>query len=237
MFLKNTMKMRFTKTKWFIVLTFAIITLFSACLNIQRRHKIIFFGDSITYNGLNWKYGFINEIDSIIQSKGFEFRYQLEGAGEIRNRVGDLYNRLDKDVIQYNPDLVIIYIGINDVNNGNPEIESSDFEKTYCSIIEQLIKNNIKVIICTPTVIGDLPNSKNPKDKYLDAYSTIIKGISKRYPVSVCDLRSTFANYINKTNVENKDVGILTVDGVHLNRMGNFLVAQDMWKVITSEWK
>ena len=215
-----------------IILTFFLLNM--ACLVTERKYKIIFFGDSITFNGLSWKHGYINEIDSIIKSKGLENKYQLEESGIFGNKVADLYSRLDKDVIQYNPDAVVIYIGINDVNNGNPDIEADSFKKNYLAIIDKLKKKNIKVIICTPTVIGEFKNVGNTKDVGLNKYSLIIREIAKDYSLPLCDLRSIFIEYINKNNPINKENGILTVDGIHLNRAGNLLVANNLWKVINN---
>ncbi len=204
------------------------------CLSKEKRVKVIFFGDSITYNGLIWKHGFINKIDSIIKSEDLEYKYQLEGSGNIGNKVTDLYSRLQKDVIQYNPDIVVIYIGINDVNNGKPDIESEEFKKVYCSIIKELNKKKIKSIICTPTVIGELPNLKNPKDLYLEKYTTILNDISIQYSIPLCNLRKAFTGYLNVNNSTSKLNGVLTADGIHLNRKGNLIVAENMWKIIKS---
>ncbi len=47
------------------------------------------------------------------------------------------------------------------------------------------------------------------------------------------DLRKIFLDYNLKNNTENKDRGILTGDGVHLNGKGNQLVAEEMWNAIS----
>ena len=212
------------------ILTIVLINL--SCLKIDKKYKIIFLGDSITYNGLTWQHGYIHKIDSLSKSEGHGDEYLLEGAGEIGNKVEDLYARLNTDVIQYNPDAVVIYVGVNDVDSVNADIKIESFKQCYLEIIEKLQKNNIKLIICTPTVIGELKNMSNPKDTLLNKYSSILIEISKKFALPLCDLRSNFLDYININNLNNKAIGILTNDGIHLNRLGNLVVAENMWKVI-----
>ena len=221
-----------TKKKSLLITTLTIVLVNLSCLKIDKKYKIIFFGDSITYNGLMWQHGYIHKIDSLSKSEGHGDEYLLEGAGKIGNKVGDLHARLNMDVIQYNPDAVVIYIGVNDVNSLNSDIKIDSFKQCYLEIIEKLQKNNVKVIICTPTVIGELKNMSNPKDAILNKYSSILIEISKKFTLPLCDLRSNFLDYINKNNPNNKETGILTNDGIHLNRMGNLVVAKNMWNVI-----
>jgi hypothetical protein len=46
------------------------------------------------------------------------------------------------------------------------------------------------------------------------------------------DLRKEFVKYDEENNPDNKERGILTDDGVHLNRTGNLFVAEKIWGVI-----
>jgi lysophospholipase L1-like esterase len=46
------------------------------------------------------------------------------------------------------------------------------------------------------------------------------------------DLRKAFIDYETKFNTENKALGILTSDRVHLNEAGNVFLAEVMWDVL-----
>jgi lysophospholipase L1-like esterase len=48
----------------------------------------------------------------------------------------------------------------------------------------------------------------------------------------LADLRAAFMNYEIQHNTGNKELGILTTDGVHLNDRGNQLVAEELLKVL-----
>src|SRR3954466_7276152 len=93
----------------FLASTFLLLT----CLH-QKKTRVIFFGDSITQLGAN-RGGFITKIDSMSRLENKSDKYDFIGAGVSGDKVYDLYLRLDSDVLAKEPDVVIIYIGVNDV--------------------------------------------------------------------------------------------------------------------------
>ena len=62
----------------------------------------------------------------------------------------------------------------------------------------------------------------------LDAFSDVVRKLSSEYNTGLIDLRKVFVSYISKNNPTNKPSGILTYDGVHLNDLGNKLIADQM---------
>jgi lysophospholipase L1-like esterase len=88
------------------------------------------------------------------------------------------------------------------------------------------------VVICTPTVIGEKFDATNENDGDLNAYSNIIRKIATDNQCKLIDLRKAFLSYEEKNNIENKALGILTTDRVHLNETGNQFLAETMWETI-----
>ncbi len=214
----------------------AFILLLAMCSFAQpiKKKKIVFFGDSITQAGAN-PGGYIVKMDSLIRKEGLADQYELAGAGISGNKVYDLYLRMEKDVLDKNPDVVVIYIGINDVwhkSGAGTGTDLNKFEQFYKAIIEKLQRKNISVILCTPTVIGEKQDNSNQQDGDLNEYSKTVRRITQEHSLPLCDLRSIFLDYLTTHNVQNADRGILTTDRVHLNAAGNLLVAQELWKVI-----
>ena len=194
----------------------------------------MFFGDSITQQGVG-KNGYISKMDSLIKLQGLGDNYELLGAGIGGNKVYDLYLRMETDVLDKKPDIVVIYIGINDVwhkTTSGTGTDPNKFEEFYRAIIKKLQAQNVKVIVCTPTVIGEKNDETNLQDGDLNKYSKIVKSIAKSLSLPVCDLRLAFADYLKNNNPTNAEKGILTVDGVHLTNGGNFLVANTIWQTI-----
>ena len=202
---------------------------------MQKKKKIIFFGDSITELAVK-PGGFILKIDSMLGKNNLKNNYDLIGAGVSGNKIYDLYLRLEDDVLNKDPDIVVIFIGVNDVWHKRLTGTGTDadkFERFYSAILKKLTDKNIKVIICTPAAIGEKTDFTNEQDGDLNKYCNIIRDIAAKNNLPLIDLRKIFLEYNLKNNSENKDRGILTRDGVHLNDKGNQLVADEMWKVIS----
>jgi lysophospholipase L1-like esterase len=196
--------------------------------------RILFFGDSITQAGIG-KSGYIFKMGEMIASKGLASKYELIGAGVGGNKIYDLYLRYEEDVIAKKPNIVVIYIGINDVwhkTSSRTGTDNDKFEKFYHALIQRIQKSGSQVIICTPTLIGEKYDSSNENDGDLNYFSNIIRKIALDEKCKLIDLRKAFIDYELKYNTENKALGILTSDRVHLNETGNIFLAEVMWNVL-----
>jgi isoamyl acetate esterase len=214
-----------------IALLFCAVTAF---IPATKKKRVVFFGDSITAAGAK-PGGYILKLDSMLALQGKAEQYELVGAGVSGNKVYDLYLRMEEDVLAKDPDIVVIYIGVNDVwhkRTSGTGTDADKFEKFYQAIINKLKAKNINVILCTPATIGEKTDFSNPLDGDLNEYSKIIRNIAQKNNLPVVDLRRSFLDYDLKNNTENKDKGVLTSDGVHLSAKGNQFVADEMWKVI-----
>jgi len=106
----------------------------------QKKKRVIFFGDSITQQGAE-PGGYINRIDSMCRFENKSLEYEFLGAGIGGNKVYDLYLRMDSDVLTKSPDIVVIYIGVNDVwhkVSSGTGTDPDKFEKFYNAIIKKL---------------------------------------------------------------------------------------------------
>ena len=150
-------------------------------------------------------------------------------------------------MIKLNPDIVFIYIGINDVWHKYDYGTGTDidlYENGLRQIIRDIKDNGIKVILCTPTVIGENKGEFTLVNQFkdietmeimnddLDDYSDVIRKLSIEFNTELIDLRKIFMNYISENNPTNTPSGITTYDGVHLNDLGNKLIADEMIKFI-----
>jgi lysophospholipase L1-like esterase len=203
---------------------FLLQTLLS--MTFQKAKRIIFFGDSITQQGVGAN-GYVTRIKEELE-KTAKGQYDVIGAGIGGNKVYDLYLRLDDDVLAKSPDVVVIYIGVNDVWHKATSGTGTDpdkFQKFYEAIIKKLKEKKCKVILCTPATIGEKTDFTDQQDGDMNKYAQFIRDIAKKDNLPLCDLRKAFLEYNLKNNPQNKEKGILTVDGVHLNEKGNQMVA------------
>jgi lysophospholipase L1-like esterase len=197
-----------------------------------KKIKVVFFGDSITEAAIK-PHGFIAIDDSILNPHGAK-DYELIGEGVSGNKVYDLYLRLEDDVLSKSPDIVVIWVGVNDVwhKKWGTGTEADKFEKFYLALIKKMKAANVRVIVCTPATIGEKNDSGNEMDVDLNKYANIIRKIAADQHLTLVDMRSAFVAYEMANNPANLDKGILTLDGVHLNDAGNMLVASLMARAI-----
>lgn len=219
--------------KIYLFSAFILLVVLASFIRVDKKKKVIFFGDSITQAGVQPK-GYITVLQNMLAQQNIT-GYDISGAGIGGNKVYDLYLRMDSDVIAKSPDIVVIYIGVNDVwhkRTYGTGTDADKFEKFYKAIIQKLKANNAKVIICTPAAIGEKTDFSNEQDGDLNKYCNIIRHIASDVDVPLVDLRKFLLDYNVANNPQNVDRGILTVDGVHLNDKGNQLVAEQMWNAI-----
>jgi lysophospholipase L1-like esterase len=215
------------------ILLFALAVILFAFIPVEKK-KVIFFGDSITEAGVQ-PGGYITQLREIIKNESKADNFDLIGAGIGGNKVYDLYLRLESDVLSANPDIVVIYIGVNDVWHKQSHGTGTDpdkFERFYLALIKKLKEKNIQVILCTPAVVGEKTDFSNQLDGDLNSYSSIIRKIAATQALQLVDLRKAFLEYNLANNPDNKESGILTTDRVHLNEKGNKLVAEKIWEIL-----
>ena len=237
--------------KIYLLLIFILMT---SCSNST---KVVFLGDSITMAGVYDTEVGVQSGDTLIYPKysGFitllkndiEDDIELIGKGVSGDKVSNLLERYKEDVLSLNPDIVFIYIGINDVWHKYDFGTGTDvifYENGLRKIIADIKSNGARVVLCTPTVIGENKGEFTLVNKFkdietmeimnvdLDAYSDVIRKLSSELDTDLIDLRKIFMNYILENNPNNEPAGITTYDGVHLNDLGNKLIADEMLKFL-----
>jgi lysophospholipase L1-like esterase len=204
-------------------------------IELKKGDRIVFLGDSITQAGVGPK-GYVTLIKNALAEKQKDLALEVIGAGISGNKVPDLQKRLDKDVLQKKPALVVIYIGINDVWHGENDPKKGTpkdkFQDGLKDIITKIKAGGANVLLCTPTVIGEKTAGANKLDGLLDEYSDISRKVAKEMKVPLCDLRQAFLDYLKANNPDNKEKNVLTSDRVHLNDAGNRLVAATILKAL-----
>jgi isoamyl acetate esterase len=228
--------MRFLSRSTVIFALFAGLTMLTS-LTTRKSQRVVFFGDSITQMGAK-PGGYIVKMTEALAQKNLSSDYELIGAGIGGNKVYDLYLRMDDDVLAQNPDIVYIWVGVNDVWHKTMSGTGTDidkFEKFYMAIINKLLDRHIRVVLCTPAVIGEKTDFTNQQDGDLNAYSQVIRNLAQKNHCGLVDLREIFHTYELRNNPGNKESGILTVDKVHLNETGNQLVADKMLETLLNK--
>jgi lysophospholipase L1-like esterase len=220
----------------FKIIPYLLILACICCLSFVQdgKKKIVFFGDSITELGVN-KGGYIDLLNNRIANNGQSNQYELLGAGIGGNKIYDLFLRLEKDVLNKNPNVVVIWVGVNDVWHKSMMGTGTDYDKFglfYDVVVKNIQAKGVKVILVTPAVIGERNDQSNPQDGELNLYSNWIRKYAAQNKIALVDCRKLFLDYSIKNNPKQLDMGLLTYDRVHLNNAGNQLVADAIWEAI-----
>ncbi len=200
---------------------------------LKDGETIVFLGDSITAQGAGEK-GYVTLFRQVIEKSRPDSGIKVIGAGIGGNKVPDLEARLDKDVLSHKPDAVVIYIGINDVwhSTRGQGTEIAAFETGLRSLIKRCNDAGARVVLSTPSVIGEKYDGSNDLDRMLNEYSAVSRSVAMETGARLLDLRAAFIANLKEYNTANESQGILTTDGVHLNDAGNRFVAVRMLEAV-----
>src|SRR6478609_142085 len=144
---------RFHMTNKLILLAVFVMSMILMSYSYKsKKKKVVFFGDSITAAGAR-PGGYIKMMDSLLATEGVTNDYELVGAGLSGDKIYDLYLRIENDVISQAPDIVVIYVGVNDVWHKASSGTGTDYNKFgrfYEAVVKKLQAAGSKVIVCTP---------------------------------------------------------------------------------------
>ncbi len=204
-----------------------------ALCQLNDGDTVVFLGDSITQQGAGPN-GYVTLVRQTIESKRPGSEITIIGAGIGGHKVPNLEERLDRDVLAHKPDVVVIYIGINDVwhslrDEGTP---IDRFETGLTSLIARCQKTGARVVLATPSVIGEKHDGSNDLDDMLQKYSAVSRKVAAQTDSTLLDLQKAFVNHLQHYNLANNPKGILTTDGVHLSDAGNRFVAVKMLQAL-----
>lgn len=149
---------------------------------------------------------------------------EIINKGISGDRITDLAARWKTDVIDLNPDIVSISIGINDVwrqldNPGLEQVYPDEFEKIYDDLLKQVkTHTNASLVLMDPTVIEE--NADSIGNKRLKKYIAGIDKLAKKYDAIIVLNHWGFLKFMEESNGYR-----LTTDGVHMNSTGNMLMA------------
>jgi isoamyl acetate esterase len=202
-------------------------------LALKAGDRIAFFGDAITTDGGN-AYGYARLVAQAIRDTRPDLRIQVIVAGAPEHgstggTVPDLQTRLDQYVLAKKATVVVIYAGTYDVRRQTPSGTGGSSPEQYEAGLRDLIRRitaaKARAMLCTPTVIGERTDGKNPHDKTLEEYCAISRRVASETDTPLVDLHRAFVDYLKVNNGDDQARGILTRDGVNLNGEGHRLVA------------
>lgn len=216
-----------------VTMTALIVTGANASAQLKDGETIVFLGDSITQQGAG-ETGYVTLFRKALEQSRPASGIKVIGAGISGHKVPDLEVRLDKDVLAHKPNVVVIYIGINDVwhSTRGQGTSIAKFESGLRNLVKRCSAAGARVVLSTPSVIGEKHDGSNDLDAMLEEYSAVGRKVAMESGATLLDLRTAFLADLKEYNIANQTKGVLTTDGVHLNEAGDRFVAVRMLEAV-----
>lgn len=175
-------------------------------MKIESGSRLLFTGDSITDCGrarpigeaaYGLGEGYVKLVSGMLTAYLPEKKIHVMNTGISGNRIRDIYNRWDTDVLDLKPDWVSIMIGINDVWRHfdcpfQPEawVDIDEYVDTYVKLIERT-KPFVKGIVLMTPYYTDF-NYQDPMTKMTLAYADEVRRLAGVYDLILCDVQKEF---------------------------------------------
>ena len=197
----------------------------------MKKIKILFQGDSITDAGRDKRNyhdvgpGYPKYASEAIAAACPDVEFEFINFGISGNRTSQLFDRLYRDGIAFQPDVVSVLIGINDIwhRYGGEHIATTDeqFALNYRCILERLRnETNAKIIMLSPFLLDAEPFEGMRAD--LERRLPIVRKLAEEFADVYVPLDKHFDEAL-KTQPEPL---YYSKDGVHPNDNGRMFIGK-----------
>ena len=199
--------------------------------------KILFQGDSITdgcrdYRNYHLMGNSYPKYASALIAKEFpDVAFEFINQGIASNRTDNLFDRLYTDAIAFQPDVISILIGINDVwaRYSSRVIETTDaqIEANYRAILERLKRQtNAKIVMLSPYLLDS--EDKEYWRHELDRIQPMIRALADEFADVFVPLHELFREALKTQPTPN----FYSPDGVHPNDNGAKFIGEQYFNAI-----
>ncbi len=214
-------------------------------LDGDKTQRILFLGNSITYNGK-----FIKDIEVYYRIHFPERRLEflnlglpsetVSGLSEEGHADGefprpDLHERLARVLDQVDPDLVFANYGMNDgiYLPLNPE-RFQKFKDGMILLHERVKDSGAQIVHLTPPVYDETKGGAIGYDDVLEHYSQWLLEQRQEADWKVVDIHGPTRSYLETRRKEDSEFA-LAADGVHLGDKGHWIMAREILSYLGEE--
>mgnify|MGYP000035334274 CR=1 FL=1 len=211
-------------------------------MKIDNNSTLLFIGDSITDTDRNRPVGerdglgtgYVSIVDGQLAVRHPETHIRVLNTGISGNRVIDLRDRWEDDVLALKPDWLTIMIGINDVwrQIDNPmlaeQVGLDEFRTIYGELIKRTLPSLKGLVLLSPYFIE--PNREDPMRQMMDTYGQATRELAAQHGALFGDTQAAFDIYLKHNPSQT-----LCGDRVHPNRKGHTIIASAFLSAIGSE--
>ena len=193
---------------------------------------IVFIGDSITDAGRredpqHLGHGYVRLVADALAARG-DTR-PIVNTGISGDRAVDLRARWEQDALEHDPELLSVYVGINDTwrryDAGDPTTVEA-FEATYRSLLtEAQDRLAPRMILVEPFVLPVTADQERWGSEDLDAKRAVVAKLAAEFGAAFVPLQSLLLDAAAQRGSGRAGHAALAEDGVHPTRAGSELIA------------
>lgn len=209
-------------------------------LCFQDGQKVLFVGDSITDCGRRdvappLGNGYVSLLHDLVVGGWPERSITWVNRGIGGNKVTDLRERWEDDVIREAPDWLCVKIGINDLHNYLADkqngVSPAIFRATYETILNRAASAmKPHLVLITPFYISSDRSGESFRSVVLDLlreYISIVEEMASGFGARLVRLQPMFERQLRYRAAD-----IFCPEPVHPNRTGHLLIAREVLRVL-----
>src|SRR5688572_7951895 len=183
-------------------------------------------------------------IIQMADAHSFSDSIKVYNAGINGNNTADLLARIDKDVFQRSPDVVVLMIGTNDMLNTRNILTLQEYENNYRQLINELKQKATLIVMTIPPVYSpyiierkpELNFKRNGPQQRIDSANSLIKNLAFENKCILLDLHRVLVacggsdESVNSLFQNEANSGIS--DGLHPTSIGYRVIATAVYGTI-----
>jgi lysophospholipase L1-like esterase len=160
---------------------------------------VVFAGDSVTFLGAK-PGGWIQTFNQFVQQNMVGGNIHVIASGVGGNTAAQLEARLSSTVLNFNPTVVVVFIGINDVVRLPKNPDGTRSLVGYQATIEDIVKKCLNhptvrtVVLMTPMAIGDKYDGEGRFDSSIDAMAQTLRNFASLNNLPLIDVRQVIVS-------------------------------------------
>jgi len=193
---------------------------------------IVFIGDSITDAGRRddpdqLGHGYVRLVSEALAARGDD--RPIVNTGISGDRAADLRARWERDALAHDPELLSVYVGVNDTwrryDAGDPTPVEA-FESTYRSLLaEAQDRLAPRMILVEPFVLPVTAEQERWGAEDLDAKRAVVARLAAEFGAAFVPLQSLLLEAADQQGAGRAGRAALAADGVHPTALGSELIA------------
>jgi lysophospholipase L1-like esterase len=185
--------------------------------------RVVFFGDSITAGGWSNPGGYVRLAEDGLRKSGVAI--EVVPAGVAGHTSRDMLERFDRDVLEKEPDWLVISCGVNDVwhRDQGKGVTIEEFESNLREMIQRASAKGVSIVLLSASLVGeDLSSEKNTE---VGLCNEVLRKLALEHRALFSDVHSMLAQEVARHPGADR---LVTKDGVHMNPVGDAIMASTL---------